>query len=156
MENRFPKYSFAKRLRSMLKVDFRRLGKSRLFYSLLACALLIPIVMTVMLTMMDGSVSVDPQTGAETVIHGPESIWQSIGTLPSGETADPAAPMGGMDVMAMCNINMMFMLVAVFVCLFVSDDSEAAMPRISLRSGRKKGSILFPRPLPALPAVGEC
>ena len=103
----FPRYSFAKRLRSMLKVDFKRMFKSRLFYILLACALVMPILMTVMMTMMDGSVSVDPQTGAETVIHGPENTWQSIGTLP---TADGAA-MGGMDVMAMCNINMMFMLV---------------------------------------------
>ena len=147
MENRFPKYSFAKRLRSMLKVDFRRLGKSRLFYSLLACALLIPIVMTVMLTMMDGSVSVDPQTGAETVIHGPESIWQSIGTLPSGETADPAAPMGGMDVMAMCNINMMFMLVAVFVCLFVSDDFRSGYAKNLFTVRAKKGENIVSKTL---------
>lgn len=120
MENavRFEKNSFGKRMKSMLKVDFRRMFKSKLFYILIACVLVIPILMTVMMTMMDGSVSVDPQTGVETVIHGPENAWQSIGTLP---TADGAA-MGGMDVMAMCNINMMFMLVAVFICLFISDD----------------------------------
>ncbi len=100
----------------MLRVDLRRMSKSRVFYILLASSLLVPVVMTVMMTMMDGSVSVDPQTGVETVIHGPESTWQSIGALPGGEA------MGGMDVMAMCNINMMFMAVAVFVCLFISED----------------------------------
>ncbi|MBQ9123733.1 MAG: ABC transporter permease [Lachnospiraceae bacterium] len=120
MENavKFEKISFGKRLYSMLKVDFRRMMKSKLFYILIACALVIPILMTVMMTMMDGSVSVNPQTGVETVIEGPENAWQSIGTLPveGGET------MGGMDVMSMCNINMMFMCVAVFACLFISDD----------------------------------
>lgn len=115
---KFEKNSFGKRMKSMLKVDFRRMFKSKLFYILIACALVVPILMTVMMTMMDGSVSVDPQTGAETVIHGPENTWQSIGTLP---TEDGEA-LGGMDVMAMCNINMMFMGAAVFICLFISED----------------------------------
>lgn len=38
----------------MLKVDFRRMRKSKLFYILIACALVIPILITVMTTMMDG------------------------------------------------------------------------------------------------------
>lgn len=113
---KFAKPEFTSRLKSMLRVDLRRMSKSRVFYILLACALLVPVLMTVMMTMMDGSVSVNPQTGVETVIHGPESTWQSIGTLPGGNA------MGGMDVMAMCNINMMFMAVAVFVCLFIAED----------------------------------
>ena len=104
------------RFRSMLKVDFRRMFRSRLFYILLACALIMPLLMTVMMSMMDGSVSVDLQTGVESVIHGPENTWQNIGTLPG------AQEMGGMDVFAMCNINMIFMIVAVFICLFISDD----------------------------------
>ena len=113
---KFEKVSFGKRVKSMLKVDFRRMFKSKLFYILIACALVIPILMTVMMTMMDGSVSVNPQTGEETIMEGPENSWQSIGTLP---TEDGVA-MGGMDVMSMCNINMMFMGVAVFICLFIS------------------------------------
>ncbi len=115
---KFEKVSFNKRLKSMLKVDFRRMLKMKYFYILVACALVIPILMTVMMSMMDGSVSVNPQTGEETVMEGPENTWQSIGTLP---TEDGAA-MGGMNVMAMCNINMMFMAAAVFVCLFITDD----------------------------------
>ena len=120
---------FEKRLGTMLKVDLRRMFKSRLFYILLACALFVSIVMTVMLCMIDGQENINPQTGEVTIMKGPESVWESIGTFPveapvtqapSGEV-DMAA-MGDMDVMAMCNINMMFMAVAVFVCLFISDD----------------------------------
>ena len=111
----FESVSFRKRLRSMLKVDFRRMFKSKLFYILIACALVMPILMTVMMAMMDGTVSVDPQTGVETVMEGPENTWQNIGTLP-GE------PLGGDEIFMMCNINMVFMGVAVFVCLFISDD----------------------------------
>ena len=68
---RFEKTHTSQRIKSMLKVDFRRMFKSRLFYILIACSLLIPIVMTVMLCMMDGQVSVDPQTGKETVKKTP-------------------------------------------------------------------------------------
>jgi len=125
MENgvKFEQNGFSNRMKSMLNVDFRRMFRSRLFYILVACALLVPIVMTVMLTMMDGSVSVDPQTGIETVMEGPDNTWQSIGALPSEKIEGAeAAAMGGMDVLSMCNINMAFMGVAVFVCLFISDD----------------------------------
>ena len=45
--------------------------------------------MTVMMAMMDGSVSVGPQTGVETVMQGSENAWQNIGTLPD-------EPLGGM------------------------------------------------------------
>lgn len=131
MENtvNFDAISFGKRVKSMLKVDFKRMFKSKLFYILIACSLLVPIVMTVMLSMMDGTESKNPQTGEITIMEGPESVWESIGTLPSNEPqatgvegADAMSTMGGMDVMAMCNINMAFMGVCVFVCLFISDD----------------------------------
>lgn len=135
--------SLGKRLGSMLKVDFRRMFKSKTFYILLACAIVIPILMTVMMTMMDGSVSVDPQTGVETVIHGPENTWQSIGTLP---TADSAA-MGGMDVMSMCNINMMFMIVAVFVCLFICDDFRSGYVKNLFTVRAKRGEYVISKTL---------
>lgn len=112
---KFEKVSFAMRMKSMLKVDFQRMLKSKLFYIIIACALILPIIMTVMMNMMDGSVSVDTQTGEETIMQGPENTWQNIGTLP-GE------PLGGDEIFMMCNINMAFMGVAVFVCLFISDD----------------------------------
>ena len=130
------KTSFSQRLGSMLKVDFRRMFKSRLFYILLACALVMPVLMTVMMAMMDGSVSVDPQTGVETIMQGPENTWQNIGTLPGGEN------MGGMDVFSMCNINMVFMIVAVFICLFISDDFRAGFAKNLFTVRAKKGDYV--------------
>ena len=137
MENtmRFAKVSFAGRIKSMLKVDFRRMFKSKLFYILIACALVMPILMTVMMAMMDGSVSVDPQTGAETVMEGPENTWQNIGTLP-GE------PLGGDEIFMMCNINMAFMGVAVFVCLFISDDFRSGYAKNLFTVRAKRGEYV--------------
>lgn len=144
----FEKDSFGKRLKSMLKVDFRRMMKSRLFYILIASALVIPILITVMMTMMDGSVSVNPQTGAETVMEGPENTWQSIGAFPE-DTAEggEAAAMGGMDVMGMCNINMMFMLAAVFICLFISDDFRSGYAKNLFTVRAKKGEYVISKTL---------
>lgn len=140
---RFKKTGFRQRLRTTLKVDFRRMFKSRRFYVLIAFALLIPILITVMMTMMDGSVSVDPQTGVETVMHGPENAWQSIGTLPG----DGGAAMGGMDVMSMCNINMMFMLEAVFICLFISEEFRSGFAKNLFTVRAKKGDYVFSKTL---------
>ena len=121
-----------KNIKTMIKVDFKRMFKSKLFYILIAIALVMPIIMTVMMTMMDGSISVNPQTGEETVMKGPENTWQNIGTLPGGET------MGGNDIFAMCNINMMFMCVAVFICIFISDDFRSGYAKnlFTVRVGR--------------------
>ena len=130
------KNSFSQRLGSMLKVDFRRMFKSKTFYILIACALVIPILMTVMMTMMDGSVSVNPQTGEESIMEGPENTWQNIGTLPGGET------MGGNEIFMMCNINMMFMLVAVFICLFISEDFRSGFAKNLFTVRARKGDYV--------------
>lgn len=130
------KTSFLQRLGSMLKVDFRRMFKSKTFYILIACALVIPILMTVMMTMMDGSVSVNPQTGAETIMEGPENTWQNIGTLPGGEN------MGGNEIFMMCNINMVFMLVAVFICLFISEDFRSGFVKNLFTVRARKGDYV--------------
>jgi len=138
MENKmiFEKSSFSVRAKSMLKVDFRRMFKSRIFYILIACALVMPILMTVMMSMMDGSVSVNPQTGAETVMEGPENAWQNIGTLP-GES------LGGDTIFMMCNVNMMFMAVAVFVCLFISEDFRSGYAKNLFTVRAKKGDYVL-------------
>ena len=143
MENKvsFEKFSFGKRLNSMLKVDFKRMFKSRTFYIIIACALLMPVLMTVMMSMMDGSVSVNPQTCEETIIVGPENAWQNIGTLPGGEA------MGGNEVFMMCNINMMFMAVAVFICLFISDDFRSGYAKNLFTVRAKKSDYVISKTL---------
>ena len=140
MATKFQRVSFGERLGSMLKVDFRRMLRSRLFYILIACALVMPILMTVMMAMMDGSVSVDPQTGAETVMEGPENTWQNIGTLP-GE------PLGGDEIFMMCNVNMMFMAVTVFVCLFISEDFRSGYAKNLFTVRAKKSDYVVSKTL---------
>ena len=142
MENKltFEKNTLSRRLSSMLRVDFRRVFKSRLFYILIAIALLMPVLMTVMMSMMDGSVSTNPQTGEETVMQGPENTWQNIGTLP-GE------PLGGDEIFMMCNVNMMFMAVAVFVCLFISDDFRSGYAKNLFTTRPKKSEYVVSKTL---------
>ena len=145
---KFEENSFGKRIKSMVRVDFRRMFRSKLFYIMIACALLVPIVMTVMLTMMDGQESTNPQTGEVTIMEGPESAWESIGTLPSDEpVSEDAAAMGNMDVMAMCNINMAFMGVCVFVCLFISDDFRSGYAKNLFTVRSKKSEYVVSKTL---------
>lgn len=114
------KNTFGKRLGSMLKVDFKRLFLSRSFYIIVAACLLAPILILVMTTMMDGSVTVDPNTGKETVMEGFDNVWQIIGTV-SGAGAEAGASMD-MSITSMCNINMLYFAIAALVCIFVADD----------------------------------
>ena len=138
MENtmRFEKVSFGKRLKGMLRIDMRRMFKSKLFYILIACALIMPILMTVMMSMMDGQESVNQQTGEITIMQGPENAWQNIGTLP-GEA------LGGSEIFMMCNINMAFMGVAVFVCLFISDDFRSGYVKNLFTVRSKRGEYVI-------------
>ena len=112
----FEKNTFKKRLTSMLGVDFRRMFTSPLFYIMLGASFVMPILILVMTTLMDGTVTTDPQTGVQTVIEGFKNVWQIIGTVSTGEQTM------SMDITSMCNINMMFFFISIFVCLFVGDD----------------------------------
>lgn len=122
MEKTFEKNTFKKRLKSMLKVDARRLFLSPFFYIMVGISFVVPILILVMTSMMDGSVSVNPQTGQETVMHGFDYVWQILGSVPS--TVTESAGMS-MDLVSMCNINMMYFAVAVLVCVFVCDDFKS-------------------------------
>ena len=119
------------RLKTMMAVDFRRLFTMRLLYIMVGICLVVPILVLVMTTMMDGSVSVDPKTGAETAMHAFSSVWQSIGST-SG------SGMMSMDMTSMCNINLVYFAVAVFICLFVSDDFRSGYAKnlFAVRAGR--------------------
>lgn len=106
----------------MLKMDFRRLFTTPFFYIMTGISLVIPILILVMTTMMDGSVSVNPQTGVETVIEGFDSVWQIIG---STSTTSAQSPETAMSLTSMCNINMLYFAIAVFVCIFVSGEFKS-------------------------------
>lgn len=108
MQATFEKQSFVKKLKSMLKVDFKRMFTMPLVYITAGVSFVIPILILVMTTMTGGA-----EEGAE-AIGTFTNVWQSIGSV-SGTAM-------GMDLTGMCNINLLYFLVAVFVCIFVSDD----------------------------------
>ena len=112
----FEKNTFKRRVKSMLGVDFRRMFTSPLFYIMVGASLIMPILILVMTTMMDGTISTNPQTGEQTVMEGFKNVWQIIGSVSGGEQSM------SMDITGMCNINMMFFIISIFVCLFVGDD----------------------------------
>lgn len=125
MTDTFEKNTFMKRFTSMLKVDFKRLFLSRAFYIIIAACLIAPILILVMTTMMDGTVSTNPQTGEETVIEGFDNVWQIIGSVSDSNAGTEAnGDMAAMDmsITSMCNINMLYFAVAALVCIFVADD----------------------------------
>ena len=124
MANTFEKNTYGKRFGSMLRVDFKRLFLSRTFYIILAACLVAPILIFVMTTMMDGTVSVNPQTGEETVIEGFDSVWQIIGSVSDPNASADASAMS-MDIVSMCNINMLYFAIAALVCIFVSEDFKS-------------------------------
>ncbi|MBR4406731.1 MAG: ABC transporter permease [Clostridia bacterium] len=112
----FEKNTFKRRVKSMLGVDFRRMFTSPLFYIMVGASLIMPILILVMTTMMDGTISTNPQTGEQTIIEGFKNVWQIIGSVSGGQQSM------SMDITSMCNINMMFFIISIFVCLFVGDD----------------------------------
>jgi len=116
MSVNFEKNTFKKRIKSMLGVDFRRMLTSPLFYIMIGISLVMPVLILVMTTMMDGAVSTNPQTGETTVIEGFKNVWQIIGSVSGGEQTM------SMDITSMCNINMMFFIISIFVCIFVGED----------------------------------
>lgn len=141
MEIKFEHNSFGKRLKSMLKVDFRRMFTTRLFYIMVGTCLAMPILILVMTTMMDGSVTVDPQTGVETVIEGFDNTWQAIGSVSSESS------MMDMSLTGMCNINMLYFFVAVFVCIFVADDFRSGYAKNLFTVRSKKGDYVIAKTL---------
>ncbi|MGN0563319.1 MAG: ABC transporter permease [Candidatus Heritagella sp.] len=129
-EMKFESNGFGRRLKTMLKVDFRRMFSTPLLYIMLGICFAMPILILVMITMMDGTVSVDPNTGAETVIEAFDSTWQIIGSV-SGDGA-------AMDLISMCNINLLYFFVAVLMCIFVADDFKSGYAKnlFAVRAGK--------------------
>ena len=104
MEARFEHNTFGKRLKSMLKVDFRRMFTMRLFYIIAGCCLGAPILILVMTTMFGG---VDPETGEAVETEMFTNTWQIIGSISdtSGEISSPAAADNAAMSMDMTTIN---------------------------------------------------
>lgn len=114
MEAKFEKTTFGQRLQSMLKVDFRRMFTMPLVYVMAGICFALPVLILVMTTVTGGAA--DAETGAE-AMGAFTNVWQSVGSVRGTAMA--------MDLTGMCNINMLYFLVAVFVCVFVAEDFKS-------------------------------
>lgn len=106
----------SKRQRTMLNVDMRRMFRTSRFWIMLLCALVMPILILVMTSMVGGMTVTDPQTGAQSTMEAFKTTWQIIAT-PFGDGSAMA-----MDMTSMCNINLMYFLAGILICLFIADD----------------------------------
>ena len=120
MTREFEHKSFFERLGGILRLDMRRMFGTPLFYIMLGVAFVIPILVLVMTTMMAGTTTQNPTTGEITEIESFENVWQIIGSTSDAASSGDMAEM--MSLTSMCNINMMYLLAAVLVCLFIGDD----------------------------------
>lgn len=112
-----------------------------LLYIMVGTCLVIPILILIMTTMMDGAVTVNPQTGVETVMEGFENTWQAIGTVSSESTTMD------MSLTGMCNINMLYFFVAVLVCIFVADDFRSGYAKNLFTVRAKKADYVVSKTL---------
>lgn len=138
---KFEPNGFGDRLKSMLTVDFRRMFTMPLFYIMAGICFVIPILILVMTTMMDGTVNVDPNTGVETTIEAFTSVWQVIGSA-SGDSSAMDMSMTGI-----CNINFVYFLTAVFVCIFVADDFRSGYAKNLFTVRSKKSDYVISKTL---------
>lgn len=123
MENKFEKYGFKKRLSSMIKVDFRRMFTMPRTLIIIGICFVVPILIFVMTSMMEGTPMTDQhqnpildEFGNPVLMEGFKNVWQMLGAVGGTEATM------SMDLVSMCNINMLFFGIAALVCLFISDD----------------------------------
>lgn len=132
-----------KKLKSMLKVDFRRMFTTPLFCIITGICFVVPILILVMTTMMDGTVSVNPQTGEETVMESFDSAWQIIGNVSEEPTENETTSAMEVDMLAMCNINLLYFGISALVCLFTSADFRSGYAKNLFTVRAKKADYVI-------------
>lgn len=135
METKFEKTSFLKKLKSMLKVDFKRMFTMPLVYIMAGVSLALPILILVMTSMMGGAAE------GEAAAEGFTNVWQTLGSV-SGDSSAM-----GMDLTSMCNINLLYFLVAVFTCIFVAEDFRSGYVKNLFTVRSKKIDYIFSKSL---------
>ncbi len=137
MEAKFEKNTFGKRLKTMLKVDFKRMFTMPLVYIMAGVSLALPILILVMTSFMGGEP--DPTTGAEAAGMF-TNVWQAISSVSGGNAM-------AMDLTTMCNMNLMYFMLAVLVCLFVADDFKSGYAKNLFTVRSKKVDYVFSKSL---------
>ena len=125
----FESQSFGRRLGSMLGVDSRRMFGTSLFYIMLGIAFVMPILVLVMTSGFGG---------AEGLMF--TNTWQIIGS-------ESSAGMMAMDATAMMNINLMYFMAGIFICLFISQDFSSGYAKNLFTVRARKGDYVASKTL---------
>ncbi|MDE6029713.1 MAG: ABC transporter permease [Clostridiales bacterium] len=141
MEAKFEKYTFKKRLKTMLKVDFKRMFTMPLVYILAGVSLVMPILILVMTGMMGGEP--DPTIGAQAAATF-TNVWQAISSVSGASGGDAAM---AMDLTTMCNMNLMYFMIAVLVCVFTAADFKSGYAKNLFTVRSKKVDYVFSKTL---------
>ena len=144
---KFENNSFGKRLKTMLKVDFRRMFTMPLIYIIVGACLVMPVLILVMTTMMDGTESVNPQTGEVTIVEGFDNTWQIIGSVSTDTSAGADGAGMEMNMLSMCNINMLYFAIAALVCIFVAGDFRSGYAKNLFTVRAKKSDYVISKTL---------
>ncbi len=142
-ETKFESNSLSKRLCSMMSVDFRRMFHSKLYYIMVCIAFMIPVLMLVMSTSSGDSTKVDPNTGIETTIEREPmtNAWQVVENISGSKNS------GGSDIMNMSNVNLLYFAIAIFMCLFVSEEFKSGYSKNLFAVRAKKTDYVISKTL---------
>ena len=132
-EHAFTRSSFRQRLGTMLAVDLRRMFSGSLLYIMVGISVVTPVLVLTMTSMFGGEAgsaaasniaAANGTTGTDATASMAAlftSVWQAIGSTSSAGMA--------MDLTTMCNMNLVYFMVAVLVCLFVCADFSSGFAK---------------------------
>lgn len=101
--------SFFSRFKNMLKVDFKRIFSQPNTYIFLGISLVLPVLILLMTSFVSEEATIT-------------SVWQSLGSL-------DGSSMMSMDILSMCNINLIYFLFGVLACIFISTDFRSGFSK---------------------------
>ena len=136
MEAKFEKTTFMQRLKTMLKVDFKRMFTMPLVYIMAGVSFAMPILILAMTSFMGGS-----EDGAEAAVTF-TNVWQAISSVSGGESAGMS-----MDLTTMCNMNLLYFMIAVLVCVFTAEDFRSGYAKNLFTVRSKKVDYVFSKSL---------
>ncbi|MDE6442521.1 MAG: ABC transporter permease [Clostridia bacterium] len=122
-----------KRIKSMLKVDFKRMFTMPLVYIMAGVSLAMPILILVMTSTMGGA----EEGGAMFT-----NVWRAISSVSGGESAGMS-----MDLTTMCNMNLLYFLISVLVCVFTAEDFRSGYAKNLFTVRSKKVDYVFSKTL---------
>ncbi len=141
-EKRIKARSFSDRLCTLFRADGRRMVTTPLFWIMLGIALTVPILVLVMTSMVGGEEGGLMFRGTWQIIAQPAgdsmAMMAAMGSAMGGGSADAAAA-GAMDMTSMMNINLVYFMTAVFVCLFIAEDFRSGYVKNLFTVRERKG-----------------